>query len=319
MFSSPETSTSVLVGGKVAMAKQSPAMLPSPPHSTTHGEESREDRLAINMVIRQDPFSITLDAPALLAITMVLVFGMHTIEQSVFACMLISVPILLLIRNDYNNFLKLGPGGTPPTPTGYARLAWYRIFALRDPFTPPAASPDKLPTMGILQEQPLSFRPGPRPAVAGLAPQRQLDQWGSGKLCEMLKASIESLCAKYPDKLGVGTSSLERHGFALFARHPVNVCGNGEIVHVHNSDKSMHMNLHPDDIKEVLQRGWGQRHPLSFKGWVRSPLPDTFMMIYAPRDQNDLRILCKIIEAAIWYTTAERIELNIVGNPESIS
>lgn len=290
-------------------------MLPSPPRSATHGDEPQEDGLGINMVIRQDPFSITLDAPALLAVTLVIVLGMHTIEQPIFACMLVSMPILLLIRNDYKNFIKLGPGGTPPTPAGYARLTWYRIFALRDPFTPPTASPNKLPTTGILQEQSLSFRPGPRPAVAGLAPQRQLDQWGSEQLCEQLKASIESLSAKYPDKLGVGTSSLEKHGFALFARYPVNVCGNGEIAHVHNSDKSMHMNLHPDDIKEVLQRGWGQRHPLSFKGWVQSPLPDTFMMIYAPRDENDLRIVCKIIEAAIWYTTAEKVELKLIRDP----
>ncbi|EJT73446.1 hypothetical protein GGTG_10284 [Gaeumannomyces tritici R3-111a-1] len=315
MFSSPETSASVLIGGKVAMTEHSPAMLPSPPHSATLGDESREHGLAINMVIRQDPFSITLDAPALLAVTMVLIFGMHTIEQHMFACILVSMPILLLIRNDYNNFLNLGPGGTPPTPAGYVRLAWYRIFALRDPFTPPPTSPDKIPTMGILQEQPLSFRAGPRPSVAGLAPQRQLDQWGSWQLCELLKTAIESLCARYPAKFGVGTSSIEKHGFALFARHPVNVCGNGEIVHLHSSDKSMHMNLHPDDIKEVLQRGWGQRHPLSFKGWVQSPLPDTFMMIYAPRDQNDLQITCKIIEAAIWYTTAEKIELNLAESP----
>jgi len=45
----------------------------------------------------------------------------------------------------------------------------------------------------------------------------------------------------------------------------------------------MHMNLHPDDIKEVLEKGWGQRHPMAWKGWVRSPVPTTFTMIYAPR------------------------------------
>jgi hypothetical protein len=94
------------------------------------------------------------------------------------------------------------------------------------------------------------------------------------------------------------------------------------------------MNLHPDDIKEVLEKGWGQRHPMAWKGWVRSPVPDTFTMIYAPRgklcrrrtgsqphcllalrltpwpqDENDIGIICRIIEAAIWYTASENVKI----------
>lgn len=62
------------------------------------------------------------------------------------------------------------------------------------------------------------------------------------------------------------------------------------------------MNLHPDDIAEVLAKGWGQRHPMAWgkspqqyakagKGWlpasmrVRSPLPETFVLIYSPRGE----------------------------------
>lgn len=271
------------------------------------------DQLRCNMFIRQDPFSITLDAPALLAVTLMLVVGMHMIDHHLFACLLVGILALLLIRNDYHNFLKLGPGGTPPTLSGYARLSWYRLFAIRDPFSAPLPNPSHLPVSGILREQPpLPYRPGPRPLVAGLAPQRQLDQWGTARCCEQLKTAIERATAKFPQMLGTATSSIEKHGFALFARHPVNVYGNGEVAHVHSSDKSLHLNLHPEDIKEILQRGWGQRHPLAFKGirgWVESPVPDTFVMIYAPRDENDLRIVCRIVEAAIWYTAAEKIKL----------
>ncbi|KAK3392991.1 hypothetical protein B0H63DRAFT_516202 [Podospora didyma] len=269
------------------------------------------DRVGINMVIRQDPFCITLDAAALLAVSILLVVGMHFMELFVLEVMIILVPIMLLVHNDYLNFLKLGPGGTPPTPRGYARLTWYRLFTLRDCFTPPPRDASQIPTAGILTQRPLPYRPGPRPNVAGLAPQRQLNQHGSLHAYNRLRAALEALSARTPQKFVTATSCLEKHGFALFARHPLNVCGNGEICHLHTSDRSMHMNLHPDDIKEVLEKGWGQRHPLAFgKGWIQhGPVPTTFTMIYAPRDESDMRITCRIIEAAIWYTTAEQVEI----------
>lgn len=155
----------------------------------------------------------------------------------------------------YQNFLKLGPGGTPPTPAGYARLTWYRLFTLRDPFLPPPCDPSLLPTSGLLPATPLPYRPGPRPSVAGLAPQRQLTQPGSAAAYASLRASLAALAAREPSRFGTATSSVEKHGFALFARHPLNVCGNGEVVHIHTSDRSMHMNLHPEDIRVLLERG----------------------------------------------------------------
>ncbi|KAK3995396.1 hypothetical protein QBC44DRAFT_389320 [Cladorrhinum sp. PSN332] len=268
-------------------------------------------QVSINMVIRQDPFYITLDASALLALSVLLVLGMHFIDWIVLEFLIIAVPVALLIHNDYLNFLKLGPGGTPPTPSGYARLTWYRLFTLRDPFTAPPRDTVKQPSAGILSDLP--YRPGPRPNVAGLAPQRQLDQHGSLKEYNRLRATLEALTVQEPKSFVTATSCLEKHGFALFSRHPLNVCGNGEICHIHNSDRSMHMNLHPDDIREILEKGWGQRHPMAWKGWIQAPVPTTFTMIYAPRNESDLRIVCRIIEAAIWYVNAEKVEITLAG------
>jgi hypothetical protein len=256
-------------------------------------EEKEPDRLSLNMVIRQDPFSMSLDASALLAVSIMLIIGMHTVRQIYLECLILAIPIILLIRNDYHNFINLGPGGTPPTPAGYARLAWYRIFALRDPFSPPPRDPSQLPSAGILRQQPLPYRPGPRPVVAGLAPQRQLNQSGCSAANKALKLAISELSARLPQKFITATSCLEKHGFALFARHPLNVCGNGEVCHIHTSDKSMHLNLHPDDIKEVLEKGWGQRHPMAWTGWVHTPVPSTFVMIYAPRGTSSPLPLCR--------------------------
>lgn len=256
-------------------------------------KESDDIPTSINMVIRQDPFSISLDASALLALSILLVIGMHTMDHYLLECFIVSVPVFLLIRNDYHNFLNLGPGGTPATPAGYARLTWYRLFALRDPFSPPPRNPTKLPAAGILHGLP--YRAGPRPSVAGLAPQRQLDQFGPQEMYEKLKATLLRLASENPKKFTTATSCLEKHGFALFARHPLNVCGNGEVVHLHTSEKSMHLNLHPDDIKEMLEKGWGQRHPMAWTGWVYTPVPTTFVMIYAPRGR--LRSVVTPVEA----------------------
>lgn len=265
---------------------------------------------ALNMVIRQDPFSMTLDASALLTGSLLLLAGMHFVPRALLESTILAVPLLLLVRNDYHNFLRLGPGGTPPTLTGYFRLAWFRLFVLRDTLSPPPLTATSRPARGVLPSQDLSYRPGPRPTVAGIAPQRQLDQHGSAAALAALRRTVARLADECPARFGVATSCLERHGFALFARHPVNVCGNGEIFHIHSSDRSMHMNLHPEDIAELLRKGWGERHPLAWgkspsyapvqhqqqqksKRWswlpemkVKSPLPETFVMTYAPRGKQ---------------------------------
>ncbi|OAA66716.1 hypothetical protein SPI_01292 [Niveomyces insectorum RCEF 264] len=214
------------------------------------------NEIVLNMVIRQNPFSVTLDAWAMLVAALFLVAGMHFLQTTLLKGIIVAVPLVLLVRNDYLNFLLLGPGGTPPTFRGYLRLLWFRLFALRDVYhCPPTPDRTLAPARGILKE--LSYRRrrrGARPPVP---------------------------------------------------REP------GEVFHIHDSEKSMHMSLHPDDIKEVLDKGWGQRHPLAFSGWVKAPLPTTFVMIYAPRDENDLEVIGHIIEAAIWYTMAQKIELKI--------
>jgi hypothetical protein len=51
----------------------------------------------------------------------------------------------------------------------------------------------------------------------------------------------------------------------------------------------------------VIERGWGERHPLSGK-----ILPSEYLLIYAPRDEEELGIVERIILAAIAYNTNTR-------------
>ena len=200
--------------------------------------------------------------------------------------------MILLIHNDYQNFLGLGPGGTPSTFPGYLRIVWFRLWSLRDPFEAPEPDPSRLPKAGILSRTCMPYRAGPRPIVAGIAPQRQLDQHGSRYCYQTLRRSMSKLADKFPKRFGTERSCLEKHGLALFARHPLQTTCQGEICHVHDSDHSMHMCLHSDDIKEVLRKGWGQRHPLAWRSrFLKSPVSPDFVMIYAPKGRIQYQTL----------------------------
>lgn len=45
------------------------------------------------------------------------------------------------------------------------------------------------------------------------------------------------------------------------------------------TDGSLHLTLHPKDVKLVLERGWGQRHPLARGGFFERFVPVGFVMV----------------------------------------
>ncbi|KAH6657497.1 hypothetical protein BKA67DRAFT_190233 [Truncatella angustata] len=273
---------------------------------------------AMQRAIRQDPMSITLDGPAIFTLATSLALSVHFFQPSLIALVTAVAPILLYIRNDFHNYLKLGPGGTPATFQGYLKINWLRLWTLKDPLEPPEPDASSYPSAGILSKNPLPLRCGPRPTVVGIAPQRQIDQQGPRECYLALREILENHGKKHDDVIGLGTSCFEKHGLGLFARHPVNYTCAGEICHVHNSDQSMHMTLHPDDVREVLLKGWGQRHPLACRGrWFKMPVPRQFVMIYSPRTMDEVKIVCKIIEAAGWWCMAKDQHINTFGNADN--
>ncbi|KAJ6445893.1 dipeptidyl peptidase III [Purpureocillium lavendulum] len=273
--------------------------------------EPKEPDIRASCGFVQRPISVTLDGTSIFTLALTLILLIHFLDSHVAQLLVSLVPLLLAIHNDYQNFINLGPGGTPSTFQGYLRITWLRLWAIRDPYSAPGPDPSRvIAGQGILARQRLPYRAGPRPLVAGIAPQRQVDQHGSMPCYLSLRRAMKRLSAHSPLKFGTERSCLEKHGLALFARHPLQTNCQGEICHVHDSDHSMHMCLHPDDIRELLSKGWGQRHPLARKGWLlQMPVSQDFVMVYAPRDEHELQITYKIVEAAIWYILAERVEL----------
>jgi len=213
--------------------------------------------------------------------------------------------ILLLhhLYHDYTSFIALGPGGTPATIGGYLRVKLLSFFALRNPYEPGPTPKSLLGTGGHLRKLPR--RNGTRPVTKGIAPHRQMTQRASQQHYNLLESKINRM-GHETERLVIDTSCFEKHSTGLFSRIPSRRTCRGEICHAHPSDGSMHMTLHPEDAKIVLEAGWGERHPLARGGWFERFVPAGFMMIYAPRSLEDVEVLMEIVEAAAWYVSGEK-------------
>jgi len=157
---------------------------------------------------------------------------------------------------DYSGFLSLGPGGTPSNFYGYMKITFLRLFALSDPRCPDPI-PAELKNTGFLRPGAISPRQSRRPEVKGIAPHRQTTQRPQQDVFNLLSASIMKLAKDYPSQFRISISAFEKHCPGLFSIKKANPAGNGEVCHAHPSDGSMHMTLHPEDIKTVLEAGWG--------------------------------------------------------------
>ena len=288
--------------------------MPFTQQTTTHVMVSQSESSDFPVCISQTPLlRITLTGPTLVLTILAIIIGIQFVHPSLTCTLVALAPLPWIIHNDYANFLSLGPGGTPSTLLGYLKITYLRLFALSDPYSPATFSEPIYPPVGYYQHARswLPNRKGPRPIIAGIAPQRQLDQPGCPKIYLALRAALENTASAHPEILRIGTSCFEKKGLALFALQPINATCRGEICHVHHSDRSMHMNLHPDDAKVVLEKGWGERHPLARGGWMSAYVPREFVMVYAPRDRAELDVVCRIIEAAGFWVCEERLKLKI--------
>lgn len=72
-----------------------------------------------------------------------------------------------------------------------------------------------------------------------------------------------------------------------------------EIAHVHPQDRSLHVWLSEADAKAVVEKGWGERFVVKFA-------PLGYIMVYAPRNEDEVKLVEKIVKAgAIWFAGVE--------------
>ena len=226
-----------------------------------------------------------------------------------------------LTYKDYQAFISLGRGGVPWNFYGYLFITAHRPLTLRSSLLYPPV-PTHLTDKGHLSEISIPTRSGIRPAVQGVIPQRQITQQGTPVTFALTHAALSALSEKYPAKCLAAGSQLERHSKGLHSLidrtgNPSSrgLCRESEVCHVHAFDGSLHVELHPEDAKVVIDKGWGERHPLAL-GWpVRTFLPEGYMLLYAPRTVEEVEILMRIVGAGMgWAMGGEKGWVNRAGD-----
>ncbi|KAM0487693.1 hypothetical protein ACHAP7_001499 [Fusarium lateritium] len=223
----------------------------------------------------------------------------------------LGIPVFRIAARDYRGYLALGPGGLPHNVVGW--LGQMLLKPLRkEPLGTSCYDEKAFEEAGpnghvaFLSDKDLPVREAPRPVLGSWAvPSRQVSDIADESIVERYQEFLRSLASETPSKLRIATSIAERRGPALFATssgelHPIAKRTKGEIGHMHASDGSMHVNLAPKDAKLVLERGWGQRHPLA--GGI---LYLGNVMVYAPRNEEELEIVERITRAGVRFMLGE--------------
>ncbi|HEY7747264.1 MAG TPA: hypothetical protein VH933_01120 [Aestuariivirgaceae bacterium] len=63
------------------------------------------------------------------------------------------------------------------------------------------------------------------------------------------------------------------------------------------------MTIPSELVDEVIANGWGERHPLAGK----HGLPDNIIMVYGPRDEEELAVVAELLQAShAWGLAAQK-------------
>lgn len=147
----------------------------------------------------------------------------------------------------------------------------------------------------------LPHRPGPSPDVSWDIPQQQLSQNAPAALQERLFERVSAL----PGICG-GGSRISVPGARAFTLPD----GDGpddaflvprarEFAHLHPGyDGSLHLALPPAQAADLVARGWGVPHP-----WAGTRLSAGFVMLFGPRDEDELEVVTGVVEAAHGYAS----------------
>jgi hypothetical protein len=75
-----------------------------------------------------------------------------------------------------------------------------------------------------------------------------------------------------------------------------------EFAHLHPApDQSLHAMLPPALAAEAIAAGWAELHPVARMGLI----PETAVMIYAPRDDEELDVVEGLVRAAHAFARGE--------------
>ena len=143
----------------------------------------------------------------------------------------------------------------------------------------------------------LPHRRGLPPRTTVSNPHQQLDQNAPPELQEALFKRVQGL-----DGVNIEPSRISVPGARAFILDEELALGPSEafmigreFAHLHPShDGSLHLMLPEALVESVIEKGWGELHPVARRGW----LPPTALMVYGPRDPEELETVWVILQAS---------------------
>ncbi|KAI0472204.1 hypothetical protein GGR56DRAFT_112592 [Xylariaceae sp. FL0804] len=224
------------------------------------------------------------------------------------------VPLVAYLVSSYRGWLALGRGGLPANPLGYAINLVLQVVARRDVRAPAPYTLEELePTYGAVARQsfftpsPPPERDGGRPTVPSyVAPQRQMSERATPEMVARMGTFLQDVVAANSALLVMRPSRLEgpRHRAMWLAdgvERPKLLMGTrGEFVHVHGEGSS-HLVLSLADATRAIELCWAERHSLS--GGLGGQLPWSYVLIYAPRTEEELGLWKTFVAASVRFVT----------------
>ncbi|WP_030166069.1 MULTISPECIES: luciferase family protein [Actinomycetes] len=168
----------------------------------------------------------------------------------------------------------------------------------------PAAGPRSNVTWACLAGRQLPPRRGTRPDVSWTIPQQQLSDNAPADLQEWLAKTIEALpgVSVEPSHISVPGARAFVLDKSTAGAEAFLVPSAGEFAHLHPPhDGSLHLVLPADLAADVVTKGWGRMHP-----WAGSRLAAGFVMIFGPRDENELAFVEGIVATSHAVAAGDR-------------
>lgn len=225
----------------------------------------------------------------------------------------VTIPLLIHVARSYRGWLELGPGGPPYNFFGYLFQAIAQPFARRDttdsrPLADPKVAPFYEPHGKTSYLSDIPARNGDRPVVPSyVAPQRQMSERSQASRVERMQAHLAQLAKEQPARITLKNSGLEAADqMAIWVQdsmeRPAYLAKStkGEIAHVH-PEGSSHMVLSLADAETAISKGWAEKHMLS---GVLGILPHSYVIIYAPRSDEEFAVWKQLVAASINFNTA---------------
>jgi hypothetical protein len=222
----------------------------------------------------------------------------------------------IFVVQDYVSWKSFGVGGSPPNPFGYLRshlVGMFNFLTLYDRRNVSSLSATSTPRyiyekdLPARQGLPVKIRYPPLPhrqVPETLAPEQ------NDLVMQKLSCIIPNIASSRPDLFEIRPSDAEGGSTdALYARADIPKLNpiaqkpfytiDREIAHVHPQDRSLHVWLSDADAKAVVEKGCGERFVVKFA-------PSGYVMVYAPRNEDEVKILEKIVKVgAIWFAGVE--------------